>query len=109
MRYYDSQASTDTKIQEIIARNKPVRHQRAVGLIILDEQQDMTPLYYHLVQKFLRDMGALATPPKIVLLGDTYQKYLWLQGSRCPFSAIGRPIICFTTSKLEKITNHHLI
>jgi hypothetical protein len=83
VRYYNHQASTDTKIQEIVYSDSPPKHRRRVDLVILDEQQDMTPLYFKLVEKYLRDMGT--GTPKIVLLGDTYQNIYGYKGADARF------------------------
>lgn len=40
-----------------------------VDVVIIDETQDMTPLYYRLARRFVRECGAAT----LVLLGDEYQ------------------------------------
>ena len=125
VRYYDSQASTDTKIQEIIHHNKPARQKRPVGLIILDEQQDMTPLYFQLVEKYLHDMDSLsAPPPKMVLLGDTYQNIYGYKGADARFLQLADQLFASpylswkrlqittsfrTTQPIANFINRHLI
>ena len=56
VRYYNTNCSTDSGILDLILRDSKPRTSFRYGLILLDEVQDMTPLYYKLVIKIIRDM-----------------------------------------------------
>lgn len=70
VRYYISTAYTDTVLKEIVDDDTEPKKSFKYDLIILDESQDMTPLYYRLVQKICENNERR---PKICLLGDRYQ------------------------------------
>jgi hypothetical protein len=89
VRYYDPHGHDDTVIRRIVAANAaPSVRLPAIDILIVDEAQDMTFLYYTLVRKFQRD---LRTIPQIVVLGDKFQgiykfkdadpRYLTLSGA----------------------------
>ncbi len=68
VKYYDHSAHTDTALKKHMV--KPSKHPYSYSVIIIDEAQDMTPLYYKLVCKVLKEN---LSSPKIVVLGDKYQ------------------------------------
>jgi hypothetical protein len=89
VRYYDPSGYDDTIIRRVVSANAaPSSRLPAVDILIVDEAQDMTFLYYTLIRKFQRD---LRTTPQIVVLGDKFQgiykfkdadpRYLTLSGS----------------------------
>ncbi len=89
VKYYSSRGNTDTEIKRVISQNLPLRKrhgsppEQKIGLIILDEQQDMTPLYHHLVKKFIRDQKLANI--QIVVLGDTFQNIYSYKGADARF------------------------
>jgi len=69
--FYDRTAYTDAKIMAIMEQDARIRGApRALDILIIDEAQDMTLLYFRLVNKFVRDVGGAG---QIVVLGDRYQ------------------------------------
>jgi hypothetical protein len=70
VKYYDNKCYTDTKIKKIINSKINLKQQTNYDLIILDESQDITPLYYELICKILKDNIKKA---QLCLLGDRYQ------------------------------------
>jgi hypothetical protein len=71
VRYYDSHGHDDAVIRKIVSSNASPHHRLpAVDILIIDEAQDMTHLYYSLMRKFQRD---ITTAPQIVVLGDKFQ------------------------------------
>lgn len=68
VKYYDHSAHTDTALKKHMV--KPAKVPYSYSVIIIDEAQDMTPLYYKLVCKILKENLSC---PKIVVLGDRYQ------------------------------------
>lgn len=69
-KYYDNKCSTDYEIINILKSNKSINRIIDYQLIIIDESQDMTPLYYELVLKIISD---IKSDPKICVLGDVNQ------------------------------------
>jgi len=71
VRYYLTTAHTDTGIRQILLQNMHPREKiPAYDIIVLDEAQDMSFLYFQLMVKFGMDMG---TPFQILILGDYMQ------------------------------------
>lgn len=72
VKHYSPDCFTDTQIIKIINKNMP-----SIGftydIILLDEIQDMTPLYYELVCKIIHDNLYQTEPVKLCLLGDRHQ------------------------------------
>ena len=83
VKYYYNKGNTDKGIQEILDKNLPLRCKSKIQLIILDEQQDMTPLYFHLVKKFINDIKV--ENMQYVFLGDNYQNIYSYKGSDSRF------------------------
>ena len=81
VKYYSSDCLTDLEIKRVLANQTPPKRPFHFDMIVLDEQQDMTPLYYKFTQKIIADRTTSA-PPQIVLFGDNLPEYLFLYGSR---------------------------
>ena len=56
VRYYGTKCCTDSGILDVLDRNEPPRTSFRFGCVILDEVQDMTPLYLRAAKKLIRDM-----------------------------------------------------
>jgi len=71
VKYYDNQCFTDTIINKIIKnRKKPLKH-FSFDLIVPDEAQDITSLYYELICKIYKDNKNINA--KICIFGDKKQ------------------------------------
>lgn len=71
VKFYDESAKTDDGIIKILELNKQSRKKQYYDIIIIDECQDMTPIYYKFIKKFLIDMSM--TNSQLILMGDRYQ------------------------------------
>jgi hypothetical protein len=60
VRYYNNKCCTDAGILDVLDRDEKPRTSFRYGIVILDEVQDMTPLYLRAVRKILLDMTANA-------------------------------------------------
>lgn len=69
VRYFDPKAFTDAGILAFLNKKKKVRSEFSYDLVIVDEAQDMNPLYYHLVRHILDH----CKDPQIVVMGDRKQ------------------------------------
>lgn len=69
-KHYMNNTSTDEKIRMIIDDDMEPKEELKYTMLIIDEVQDMTPLYYHLVCKiaFDNEKGL-----RLVITGDTHQ------------------------------------
>jgi hypothetical protein len=83
VKYYDSTAYTDTGIRHILAKDlKPRTPLPKMDIIVLDETQDMTFLYYNLVLKFTMDMDH---DFQLLVLGDFMQGIYEFKGADTRF------------------------
>ena len=69
--HYIDSCVTDTDLINIINLNFPLKNNFGSQIIILDETQDMTPLYFKFVHKALVDMNKMTC--QLVVLGDNMQ------------------------------------
>ena len=71
VKHYDDQCFTDSIIKQIIIKKNNPSKQFNFGLIVLDEAQDITSLYYELICKIYKDNKN--ANPKICIFGDKNQ------------------------------------
>jgi len=71
VKYYDNQCFTDTIINKIIKNRKKPLKQFSFDLIVPDEAQDITSLYYELICKIYKDNKNINA--KICIFGDKKQ------------------------------------
>jgi len=87
---YIKEAKTDSGIREILYSNlEPVSKILSQDIIVLDETQDMTLLYYQFIVKFMKDMG---TPFQMLILGDFMQGLYEFKGADIRFLTIANKI-----------------
>ncbi len=83
VRYYMTKSYTDSGIRKILASEMCPREDiNPFDVLVIDEAQDMTPLYFELVHKFLRDCNKKV---QIVVLGDYKQGLYEFKGSDTRF------------------------
>jgi len=79
VKYYSSLAHNDTELRKIVQENIPPRTKiPAFNIIVLDESQDMSILYFKFMAKFANDMGA---PFQLLVLGDYMQGIYGFKGA----------------------------
>jgi hypothetical protein len=82
-RYYLSTGYTDTEIRRLLFKNtEPKETISEVDLLVLDECQDMTLLYFQLMVKFIKDYNK---PVQLLILGDYMQGLYEFKGSDIRF------------------------
>lgn len=79
VKYYTEQGFRSQGLKDAINTNMKSRYPMAFDLIILDEQQDMTPVFYNFVCKILNDN--MFKDIQICLFGDIYQNIYGYNGS----------------------------
>lgn len=70
VKYYDRSCFTDKPIREMIDDERRPLSKYKYSIIILDEAQDITPLYYTLICKIFSDNKHIT---KFCILGDEFQ------------------------------------
>jgi hypothetical protein len=108
--YYDYMARTDDIIQVVVNIDQPFRYRANntyYNIIVIDEVQDMTELYFKLVYKFLKDIGPYVN---ILIVGDNFQGIYEFKGADARFLTLANEI--FTSHspfiKLELNTSYRL-
>ena len=82
-RYYLSTGYTDTEIRRLLFKNLPLRETPIkYDMIVLDECQDMTLLYFQLMTKFIKDLN---TNIQLLILGDYMQGLYDFKGADIRF------------------------
>jgi hypothetical protein len=83
VRYYLASSHTDTGIRKILFDNIPPREPIPhFHIIVLDEAQDITFLYFQLMVKLSKDMGQ---PFQLMVLGDFMQGLYQFKGADIRF------------------------
>jgi hypothetical protein len=70
VKYYDNTGFTDKTLKKVVLNNTSIKDPVAYDIIILDEAQDINPIYHKFVYKLNIDNGVNAT---LCILGDKYQ------------------------------------
>ena len=78
VKYFARNAYTDIKLREILHEQKEaIVKIPSYDIIVIDECQDMTSLYFYFMRYFLKKMGDSSphthTPPQLLILGDHMQ------------------------------------
>jgi superfamily I DNA and RNA helicase len=82
-RYYLSTGYTDTEIRRLLFKDTVPKETIAdVDLLVLDECQDMTLLYFQLMVKFMKDYNK---PVQLLILGDYMQGLYEFKGADIRF------------------------
>ena len=71
VKYYNEKCFTDTEIKTVVKTKVSRRKSFHYDIIILDEAQDINPLYFQLIYKIFKDNNDNNT--QIVILGDEKQ------------------------------------
>jgi hypothetical protein len=80
---YNPDAHVDKVMRLLIANNEPLRVvQKKYDIVVLDEVQDMTFLYYRLIIKYMRDVGSQI---QMMVLGDYMQGLYEFKGADTRF------------------------
>lgn len=92
-KFYHNQCKTDTEIRETLTRNKEALYNLLFDILVLDEVQDMTPLYYRFVKKIIKDIPQEKKEEGddvfFCLLGDVGQSIFEFNGSDSRFLSMG--------------------
>jgi hypothetical protein len=105
-RYYLSTGYTDTEIRRLLFKNTPPKENITdIDLLVLDECQDMTLLYFQLMVKFVKDYNK---PIQLLILGDYMQGLYEFKGADIRFLTLADIIwsnfVLLRTSVFKKCT-----
>lgn len=78
---YDHEARSDDKIINILNNDTPLKPRKTpiqYSIVVIDEAQDMTNIYFKLVYKFLKDLNYKVN---LLILGDNFQGIYEFKGA----------------------------
>ena len=101
VKYYDNNCFTDTEIKTIINKNTIINEIIDYDIILLDEAQDITNLYYELIYKIYKDNKKNSN---ICLLGDKYQSIYDFNNADPRYIIYADKIFSFNTLPWKKCT-----
>ena len=88
--YYSRQAHTDTGLRQVLLYNmKPKKNIEKIDILVIDENQDLTELYFQFIIKFLLDMQ---NKIQVVCLGDPRQCIYEFKGADPRFLTMAEKI-----------------
>lgn len=88
--HYSPTAHVDNELKKIIDNNVPlVCKINPIDIIVIDEAQDMTLLYFELIVKFIKDVGKSI---QLLVLGDYMQGLYEFKGSDIRFLTLAQDI-----------------
>jgi len=79
---YDAEAHADKVMRLLVQMNKPPKRLIDTDVVVLDEVQDMTFLYFRLIVKYIKDLGK---PVQMMILGDYMQGLYEFKGADIRF------------------------
>ena len=82
VKFYDNNCNNDIGIRKVLRNNTEPRKTVDYDVMVLDEVQDMTKLYFNFIWKFLLDMNK---PVLLMLLGDEKQSIYEFKGADSRF------------------------
>lgn len=103
VKYYNRKCFTDKIIAKIVDNDTKQLNNFSYDIIIIDECQDMTPLYYKLSKKiyndnFRCDSDKITNPCKLCILGDKNQSIYAFNGADERFITMAKQ--CFNWNNL---------
>jgi hypothetical protein len=93
VKYYNDQCRTDNEISKILRYNTTLKKTVQYDLLIIDEAQDMTPMYFELICKIIKDNSSVKN---ICVLGDKYQSIFNFNNADFRFITEAHQVFNFT-------------
>jgi hypothetical protein len=94
VRYYLPNCFTDTGLRRVLYHDIKPRHEiPLIDVLVIDETQDMTLVYFQIVQKFIKDMSHnINHKIQLLILGDELQSLYEFKGSDARFLTLAEEI-----------------
>jgi hypothetical protein len=103
VKYYSSDCHNDMGIRRVLRDKVESRAELPdCDVMVLDETQDMTNVYFDLIWKFMLEIN---TPMQLLILGDEKQGLYGFKGSDSRFLTLGH--LCWET--FPNLSNPHFI
>ena len=101
VKYYDHTCFTDTEVRQIVKKDYMSRKDFYYDLILLDEAQDITDLYYELICKINKDNKRYA---KFCVLGDKYQSIYAFNNADERYMTFGDKLFDFNEHPWDRVS-----
>ena len=105
VRYYKPTCYTDTQLNSLLIENLTPLYKYNFDIIIIDEAQDITPLYYKLLCKIYYDNKI--KDATICITGDEYQSIYGYNRATSEFIKRGNIIFNFNNYDWKKVNLSH--
>lgn len=113
VKYYDPESYTDQYLHNIInnmiqGHNIHIKHTPSYDIIVIDEAQDMTNLYFKCIKKFIIDSNNVNS--RLLLMGDRYQCIYRFKSADYRYLTLGdriwnKPMIYLTLNTTYRLTD----
>lgn len=107
VKYYYNKGYRDDGIQEILDKKFSPKSEIAFDIVILDEQQDMTMLFYRLIKKIINDN--VKKNVQMCAFGDIYQNIYTYAGSDSRYLLYAQKIFGGNNWNTLKITTSYRV
>ena len=107
VKFYSSIAYTDQNLSAVVEKDMKLKRKADFEIIVIDEAQDMMPLYYQLIKKFIRDTNDC----QLLVMGDHHQAIYTFKGADARFLTHAdkiwgdKPFIFLTLNISYRLTN----
>jgi len=109
VNYYDPNAHTDFALFRVVEQNIRPKTLPTVTVLVIDEAQDMTPLYFRFSLKFMEDLrDSQSMIPTLAILGDRYQSIYRFKGSDSRFLTRADKLFNMKFERLTLSTSYRL-
>jgi hypothetical protein len=103
LKYYGGH--TDKDIIDTVKFDKSIKSYDKFDLIIIDEAQDMTPPYYSLIKKYIKDN---CRKIQLILMGDSRQSIYAYNGAKPDYLSKADEYWPYTFERLQLTTSYRL-
>jgi nucleoside-triphosphatase THEP1 len=100
--YYDNKCHKDEYLINIVKNDLPMIIKKNYDIIVLDEAQDICPLYYQFICKVLENTKKENKYCQMVILGDIYQSIYSYNGSDSRYIIYGSKVFNFDDTMIWK-------
>lgn len=103
VKYYCEHCYTDSEMRDILEKNVPPLSQFSFDVIVADEAQDITPLYYRLIHKIFHDNKKNIKDAQFCIFGDRNQSIFEFNGADARYISLARDVFLLNDLDWEEV------
>jgi hypothetical protein len=103
VKYYCESCYTDSEMREILHKDLPPLSQFFFDVIVADEAQDITPLYYRLIHKIFHNNRKNKKDTQFCLFGDRNQSIFEFNGADARYISLARDVFRLNELDWEEV------